>query len=70
MTAICTSHVECKLIRIKRGGGLFENNVLVAELSVSKYLSRWTDSRSKIGSIRKRVPSGSSFRMAELKDSG
>ena len=31
-----------------------KNNVRVAELSVSTYLSRWTDSRSEIaGSVRK-----------------
>ena len=30
-----------------------ENNVRVAELSTSIYLSKWTDSRSEIGSVKK-----------------
>ena len=50
-------------------GILTENNVRVAELSASTYLSRWTDSRSEIGTIRKRIPYGSSVRIAELQDS-
>ena len=28
----------------------------VVEMSVSTYLSRWTDSSSEIGSVRKRAP--------------
>ena len=48
---------------------LIENNVWVAELCVSTYLSRWMDSRSEIGSIQKRGPYRSSIHIAELKDS-
>ena len=36
-------------------GILIENNVWVAKLSVSTYLSSWTDSRCEIGSVRKRI---------------
>ena len=50
VTVICTTHVECLLIRMN-----IENNVWVAKLSVSKYLSRWTDSHSERGAVRKRV---------------
>ena len=49
--------VECMLISMKLEefkGFVFENNFRVAKLSVSTYRSRWTDSRSEIGSIRKR----------------
>ena len=44
------THVEYLLIRMNLEI-LIENNVQVAELSVSTYLSRWTDSRSEIGSV-------------------
>ena len=48
-------------------GILIDNNVRVAELNISTYLSRRADSRSEIGSVCKRVPYGSSIQIAELK---
>ena len=46
-----------------------ENNVQVAKLNISTYLSRWVDSHLEIGSRRKWVQYRSSVRIAELKDS-
>ena len=63
MAVICTTHLECFVLRMKLY--VFK---LKAELSISIYASRWTDSHSKIGTVRKWVPKGVSVPIAELKD--
>ena len=50
-------------------GSVIENNVPVAELSVSICLSRWPDSSSEIESLQKQVLYESSVGIAGLKDS-
>ena len=71
LTVICTTCVDC-LLRMKLlvfKGSVIENNVPVAELSVSICLSRWPDSSSEIESLRKQVLYESSVGIAGLKDS-
>ena len=59
LTVISTTHVECLNWKFFR----------VAKLRFSIYLTRWTDSHSEVGSIRKRVLCWGSVWIVELKDS-